>query len=121
MKFCQRHQIHLISDEIYALSVWSNPEAPNAVTFTSVLSIDTTDIIDPGLIHVLWGMSKVSLMKNLYWRIKSLTMNLKDFGANGLRIGCIISQNNIPLLDAVKANAYFSHPSSLPPWAFKDY
>ena len=64
MKFCQRHKIHLISDEIYALSVWENPEAPDAVTFESVLSIDTTGIIDPGLVHVLWGMSKVRLAEN---------------------------------------------------------
>ena len=64
MKFCQRHQIHLISDEIYALSEWQNPEAPDAVTFTSVLSFDTTGIIDPTLVHVLWGMSKVRLVKN---------------------------------------------------------
>lgn len=66
MKFCQRHKIHLISDEIYALSVWKNPEAPDAVTFESVLSIDTTGIIDPGLVHVLWGMSKVRPMENPY-------------------------------------------------------
>ena len=65
MEFCQRHKIHLISDEIYALSVWQNPEVPEAVTFESVLSIDTTGIIDPGLVHVLWGMSKVRLVKNL--------------------------------------------------------
>lgn len=45
-------------------------------------------------------------------------MTYKDFGANGLRIGCIISQNNSPLLDAVKANSYaFPSPflSPLPP------
>lgn len=59
MKFCQRHQIHLISDEIYAISVWQNAEAPDAITFDSVLSIDTTGIIDPGLVHALWGISKV--------------------------------------------------------------
>lgn len=94
MKFCQQHKIHLISDEIYALSVWQNPEVPDAVTFESVLSIDTSGIIDPGLVHVLWGMSK-------------------DFGANGLRIGCIISQHNHPLLDAVKANSLFTYPPSL--------
>lgn len=63
MKLCQKHNIHLISDEIYALSVWQNPEVPDAVTFESVLSIDTTGIIDPGLVHVLWGMSKVSLVE----------------------------------------------------------
>ena len=60
MKFCQKYRIHLISDEIYALSVFENPEAPGAPDFVSVLSIDTKDIIDPHLVHVLWGMSKVS-------------------------------------------------------------
>ena len=59
MRFCQKYRIHLISDEIYALSVWHNAEQPDAPRFTSVLSIDTTDIIDPGLVHVIWGMSKV--------------------------------------------------------------
>ena len=63
MKLCQRHKIHLISDEIYALSVWQNPEVPDAATFKSVLSIDTTGVIDPRLVHVLWGMSKVCHMK----------------------------------------------------------
>jgi 1-aminocyclopropane-1-carboxylate synthase len=60
MKLCQQYQIHFISDEIYALSVWENPEHSSAVKFTSVLSVDLTDIIDPELVHVLWGMSKAS-------------------------------------------------------------
>lgn len=59
MKFCQKYQIHLISDEIYGLSIFENPEAPDAPGFVSVLSIETTGIIDPHLVHVLWGMSKV--------------------------------------------------------------
>jgi 1-aminocyclopropane-1-carboxylate synthase len=61
MRLCQRYQIHLISDEIYALSVWDNPDFPTAVKFTSVSSIDLSDIIDPELVHVLWGMSKASI------------------------------------------------------------
>ena len=61
MKFCQQHQIHLISDEIYALSVFQNASAPDAASFTSVLSLDLNEIIDPRLVHVLWGLSKVSL------------------------------------------------------------
>lgn len=60
MKLCQRYHIHLISDEIYALSVWDNPEHPGAVKFTSVLAIDVTGVIDPSLVHVLWGLSKAS-------------------------------------------------------------
>lgn len=59
MRFCQKHEIHLVSDEIYALSVWDNPDAPDAPGFTSVLSIKTAGLIDASLVHVLWGMSKV--------------------------------------------------------------
>ncbi|KAF2180367.1 aminotransferase [Zopfia rhizophila CBS 207.26] len=97
MKLCQKYNIHLISDEIYAFSVWKNTidelkEEP--VGFQSVLSIDTKGIIDPGLAHVLWGMSK-------------------DFGANGVRIGFLISQNNEPFLKAVRTCGLHSSPSSL--------
>ncbi len=57
MQLCSKHGIHLISDEIYAQSVYivdsSHPP------FTSVLSIDPTGIIDPNLVHVMYGMAKV--------------------------------------------------------------
>lgn len=62
MRFCQKHGLHLISDEIYALSVWDNPDAPDAPGFTSVLSIKNDGLIDPSLVHVLWGMSKVRIL-----------------------------------------------------------
>ncbi|KZF20923.1 PLP-dependent transferase [Xylona heveae TC161] len=94
MRFCQKYRLHLISDEIYALSIWENAEAPEAVGFTSVLSIDTTGIIDRNLIHVFWGMSK-------------------DFGANGLRIGFIISQHNQEFQKALRGHSAFRYPSSL--------
>ncbi|KAF2677054.1 ACC synthase [Lentithecium fluviatile CBS 122367] len=97
MKLCQTYRIHLISDEIYALSVWENavdeldtPPTP----FESALSIDTTDIIDPSLVHVLWGFSK-------------------DFGANGIRLGMIVSQANPPLILAMQTCSLYSSPSSL--------
>jgi aspartate/methionine/tyrosine aminotransferase len=59
MKFCERHKLHLISDEIYALSVWESPDLPDPVPFKSVLSINAAQIMDPGKIHVVWGLSKV--------------------------------------------------------------
>ena len=59
MRLCQKYQIHLISDEVYAMSVWHNPEYPDAVGFTSVLELDVEGLIDPRLVHVLWGLSKV--------------------------------------------------------------
>lgn len=74
MRFCQRHRLHFISDEIYALSVFENPDFPDAAPFTSALSIDTTDVIDTDLVHVIYGLSK-------------------DFGVAGLKVGCLVSRN----------------------------
>ncbi|KAH7344232.1 putative 1-aminocyclopropane-1-carboxylate synthase [Pyrenochaeta sp. MPI-SDFR-AT-0127] len=85
MRFCQKYDLHLITDEIYALSTWENPEAPDAPGFTSVLSINKEGLIDPSL----------------------------DFGSNGIRLGCLISQDNVPFIRAVEANSYFSCPLSL--------
>ncbi|CVK99140.1 related to 1-aminocyclopropane-1-carboxylate synthase [Fusarium proliferatum] len=93
MQFCQKHNLHLISDEVYALSVWKNPEAPGAPGFTSALAVNPDGLIDRDLLHVLWGMGK-------------------DFGSCGIRIGCLISRNEA-FLRACEANSYFSGPSSL--------
>ena len=73
MSLCQKHQIHFISDEVYALSVFETGE-PNTVPFTSVLSINPTGLIDPNLVHVTYALSK-------------------DFGSPGLRIGALITKN----------------------------
>ncbi|KAL1859196.1 hypothetical protein Plec18170_002311 [Paecilomyces lecythidis] len=96
MKLCQKRQMHLISDEIYALSTWTNKVDTDVsmVPFESVLSIDTAGLIDPDLVHVLWGMSK-------------------DFGANGLRVGAIISQSNPDLHAALSVMSLYSYVSGL--------
>lgn len=96
MRLCQKYQIHLISDEIYALSVWDNTIDQHAplVKFESALSIDPKGIIDPRLVHVLWGMSK-------------------DFGANGIRLGAVISQHNADLHNALKGISLYSYPSGI--------
>lgn len=96
MKFCQKYQLHLISDEIYALSVFENntDPSPAPTPFTSILSIDPTDIIDPGRLHVLWGMSK-------------------DFGANGIRLGVIISQHCRLLHEATQPVNLIASASSI--------
>lgn len=60
MRFCQKHQIHLISDEIYALTTYATDDIPNPTPFTSLLSIPKDGIIDASLCHVVHGMSKVS-------------------------------------------------------------
>lgn len=96
MRLCQKYQMHLISDEIYALSVWKNTvdQHPPPVKFESALSIDLAGIIDPRLVHVLWGLSK-------------------DFGANGIRLGAIISQANRDLHVALKGISLYSYASGI--------
>ena len=94
MRFCQTHGLHLISDEIYALSVWKNEEALDATAYESVLAVNEPDILDPSRVHVLWGLSK-------------------DFGLNGIRIGCIVSQANPRFFSALKEVSLFTGPSSL--------
>lgn len=59
MRLCERHKLHLIGDEIYALSVWESPDLPDPVSFKSILSINAAQIMDPSRVHVVWGMSKV--------------------------------------------------------------
>jgi aspartate/methionine/tyrosine aminotransferase len=57
-RFCDRHRLHLISDEVYASCVFDTGD-PEAVPFTSILSLDLKGLIDPNLVHVLYGFSKV--------------------------------------------------------------
>ncbi|KAJ5816978.1 aspartate aminotransferase [Penicillium robsamsonii] len=94
MKFCTRNGLHLICDEIYAMSVWENPRLPDAPGFKSILSLNVKDLMDPSMVHVVWGLSK-------------------DFGATGLRIGCLVSQANGPLLEAADGISLYNFPSSL--------
>lgn len=78
LKFCARNNLHLITDEVYALSSYSTPYNTNAVNFTSVLSLPSLSGPAPLMptenIHLLYGMSK-------------------DFSTNGLRIGCLVTRN----------------------------
>ncbi|KAL1859987.1 hypothetical protein Plec18170_001936 [Paecilomyces lecythidis] len=81
-KFCQKHQVHLISDEVYALCVFDTGD-PDAVPFNSILSLDFSNLIDPNLVHFMYGFSK-------------------DFASGGLHLGFLVSKNQA-LLRACKA------------------
>jgi 1-aminocyclopropane-1-carboxylate synthase len=59
LRLCAAKGIHLISDEIYALSVYNRGDRESE-KFISVRAIDFTGIVKPEQVHVLYGMSKVS-------------------------------------------------------------
>ncbi|KAI0491165.1 PLP-dependent transferase [Xylaria cf. heliscus] len=90
LQLCARKGIHLISDEIYALSTYDRKDRPSDV-FTSVLSIHLSGIIDSSQVHVLYGMSK-------------------DFGAGGMRLGCLVSRS-LDFTHAVRSLCRFYSPS----------
>lgn len=58
LKLCGKKDIHLISDEIYALSTYQRDDRASE-QFTSVRSINLDGLINPRQVHVLYGMSKV--------------------------------------------------------------
>lgn len=60
-RFCDRNSLHLISDEVYASCVFDSGD-PDSVPFNSILSLNLQGLIDPNLVHVLYGFSKVSLI-----------------------------------------------------------
>ncbi|KAF2116230.1 pyridoxal phosphate-dependent transferase [Lophiotrema nucula] len=92
MKFCNKHKIHLIADEIYAMCVYEIPE-PDAVPFTSVLSFDYSQYIDSNYLHHVYGMSK-------------------DFACGGLRIGTLWTKNK-DLSRAISAISQFHYTGQL--------
>ena len=85
LKFCHRRGIHLISDEIYALTSFKCPDIPNPTPFVSALSLDSAKLgCDSARIHVVWSTSK-------------------DFGQSGIRM---VSHSSFPLV--VNASDYLS-------------
>ncbi|KAI8378857.1 pyridoxal phosphate-dependent transferase [Choanephora cucurbitarum] len=95
LTFASRHHIHVISDEIYALSTFAqtiDTSKPNP--FVSILSLDYKKFIDAALVHVIYGLSK-------------------DFAINGFRIGFIINQFNDQLKRVLGRTSIFSFTSTI--------
>ena len=89
-RFAEKHNLHLICDEIYAQSVFGE----DAQQFTSVLSLDLVDLeVNPARVHVLYSMSK-------------------DFSASGFRIGLCVSRDNPSIIQSMAAQATFMRVSS---------
>ncbi|KAJ6667167.1 hypothetical protein lerEdw1_017145 [Lerista edwardsae] len=80
LEFAKRHELHVIVDEIYMLSVFDDSAA-----FHSVLEMDR--LPDPQRTHVMWGISK-------------------DFAVSGIRFGTLYTENQ-DVSNAVASLCYF--------------
>ncbi|GAA5822011.1 hypothetical protein JCM3770_001632 [Rhodotorula araucariae] len=87
-RFAERWNLFLLSDEIYALSVFDPDDYREARPFTSILSIDALAEAgcNPSRVVQLYGASK-------------------DFGANGFRAGVAVVQSNERVMGALAATA----------------
>jgi aspartate/methionine/tyrosine aminotransferase len=85
LDWCEAEGLHLISDEIYALSDFGNQ-------FHSIYSIPISENMK-NRVHILWGMSK-------------------DFCVNGLRIGACISRSE-NVVNALNAIGFFHNINSV--------
>ncbi|KAF7949953.1 hypothetical protein EAE96_007259 [Botrytis aclada] len=89
MKLCQRHGLHLIADEVFALSEHECSDLRQPRKFTSALAIDAgAHGCDASKIHVIWSMSK-------------------DLGATGARLGCVVTRST----DVRNSIALIAHTS----------
>ncbi|KAI0479312.1 pyridoxal phosphate-dependent transferase [Xylariaceae sp. FL0804] len=100
LRWCQKREMHLIADELYALAD-VDPDAAerDGSAFVSALAVrpgpgqeEADDDFDRSRIHVAWSPSKL-------------------FGLSGLRIGCLVSQSPA-IRDGVSLLSYAA-PSSL--------
>ncbi|PWN47890.1 PLP-dependent transferase [Violaceomyces palustris] len=84
-RFAAKHGLHLVFDEIYALSTFPTKDVDKPQPFISALNIDWADEsgLHPGYVHILSSASK-------------------DFGLNGFRVGTFVSQHNETLVGAMK-------------------
>ncbi|ORY02342.1 PLP-dependent transferase, partial [Basidiobolus meristosporus CBS 931.73] len=91
LRFANRNGLHVISDEIYALSVF-NEDAGSS--FRSVFSLPNLEsLISPSSVHMVWSFSK-------------------DYCANGLRVGVVLSPYNPELIESLQSVALFTGISS---------
>ncbi|XP_012308066.2 probable inactive 1-aminocyclopropane-1-carboxylate synthase-like protein 2 isoform X1 [Aotus nancymaae] len=86
LEFAKRHDLHVIIDEIYMLSVFDE-----SITFHSVLSMKS--LPDRSRTHMIWGTSK-------------------DFGISGFRFGALYTHNK-EVASAVSAFGYLHSISGI--------
>lgn len=91
--WARNKNIHVIFDEIYALSVFSKESK-----FVSVAQVLENQLGDD--VHIIWSFSK-------------------DFCASGVRAGILISQNR-EIINGLKPLVWFGGLSSLAGWALTD-
>lgn len=113
LKFCESHDIHYISDEIYSMTTWGGPNQarlesnPDIVDspekkFTSVLSIDLKKLeVNPARVHVVYGISKDLGSSGLRLVCQTFPLCAYSIVADSFAKGILVTQNNPDLREGV--------------------
>ncbi|EER41140.1 conserved hypothetical protein [Histoplasma capsulatum H143] len=101
LKFCQRRDIHLIADEVYAMTTFSSAEISDPAPFISALSLDASALrCDRSRIHTIWGTSKT--FGSSECRMDNGEANFRPTAA---------SNTQLSLLSALSATSLLSSPT----------
>jgi aspartate/methionine/tyrosine aminotransferase len=94
IEWCARENMHFISDEVYALSVFNNVNHDMFVSAGTIMleGLQTNNSHKYEHVHIIYSFSK-------------------DFTLNGFRVGILYSRNK-ELLDTLRCNAYFQSVST---------
>lgn len=72
LRWCTKHGLHFISDEVYALTRFDSLDLANLEPFVSILSLDLDELgVSKEKVHMVWSTSK-------------------DFGMSGFRMVCLV-------------------------------
>nr|QSQ85918.1 aminotransferase [Preussia typharum] len=107
LQYSEQADLHFISDEIYALSTFGTLEtAKDAYGETShSASTEFVSVLQRDLMAL--GVQA--------WRVHQIYSISKDFGSSGLRLGCLVTQDNkeLRMSQAILNNAKISNVASV--------
>ncbi|OJD14967.1 hypothetical protein AJ78_04750 [Emergomyces pasteurianus Ep9510] len=100
LKFCQQREIHLISDEVYAMTTFSCVEISEPAPFVSALSLDAIALrCERSRIHTIWDTSKDFGASGCY-RIDNRELNVRHAAASNAQVSSLSSRFTTALLSS---------------------
>ncbi|THV45507.1 hypothetical protein BGAL_0480g00040 [Botrytis galanthina] len=99
--FCQKNNLHLISDEIFGPVSFECPDLPSEEHFVSILSLDYQALgCDQSRVHMIWSPSKVFALSGL----RLANKDLRD----GLALAAF---SNVSILSSILTKALLCSPN----------
>ncbi|KAG1673671.1 hypothetical protein FOA52_010539 [Chlamydomonas sp. UWO 241] len=99
LAWCMQRGVHVVSDEIYALSVWGDATA--AATADPFVSLEVLAREAAASGQLPYGDANVAAHLHVVWGLS------KDFSVSGLRVGCLHTRS-VEVWQAVDSLSYYT-------------